>query len=153
MAIDPLRTNSFIDSCAFDPKYHPEDQAAEELLELNRRDTPFLIIAHSTEKEIDHPATPSGVKAEARAMIRSVDVQLTPPEEKLLRQIELLLAGSGKIENMRQDARHIFETQKYGSYFITTDERILKRKGALNRLCNITILKPSEFLSMVKGRR
>ena len=152
MPIDPLRTNSFIDSCAFDPKYHPEDQAAEELLNLNRRDNPFLIIAHSTEKEIDHPRTPSTVKAEARGMIRSVNVQLTPPEQQRLHQIEQVLAGNGEIENIRQDARHIFECQKYGSYFITTDERILKRKNALLQLCGVSILKTSEFLPMVKGR-
>jgi hypothetical protein len=37
----------------------------------------------------------------------------------LLQKIEAFFAGNGKVENITQDARHVFEAQKYGTYFIT----------------------------------
>jgi hypothetical protein len=32
--------------------------------------------------------------------------------------------SSGKSENLEADARHVFEAQKYGSYFVTRDARL-----------------------------
>ena len=54
------------------------------------------------------------------------------------------------MENIVQDAQHIFEAQKYGDYFITTDDRILKRAGKLYDLLKLRIVKPSQFLAMIK---
>jgi ribosome biogenesis protein Tsr3 len=68
------------------------------------------------------------------------DVQLTAGEVRKLREIEAILAGNGKIENIVQDARHIFEAQKYGSYFITTDSRILDRASKLRSATNVAIV-------------
>jgi hypothetical protein len=66
-----------------------------------------------------------------------------------LHRIEAILAGNGKVENIAQDARHIFEAQKYGSYFITTDARLLKRAAQIRLELSVTILKPSDFLEVV----
>jgi hypothetical protein len=49
---------------------------------------------------------------------------------------------------MRQDAEHVYEASKYGSYFVTTDERILKREKELFDLCTVTVVKPSEMLQI-----
>ncbi len=46
--------------------------------------------------------------------------------------------------------RHVFEAQKYGLYFITTDERILSRADSLHDLCRVIVLRPSEFLALLK---
>jgi hypothetical protein len=151
MAIAPSITNNFLDSCAFDPKYAPEDKASVELFDLYKKDKLLLQIAHSTQKEIEHPNTPAWVKAKAQNLIYTIQVQLTPNELAILRKIEAILAGNGKIENISQDARHVFEAQKYGSYFITTDARILDRAEALRKSCGVLIVKPSEFLALVKG--
>lgn len=150
MAINPSITNSFLDSCAFDPKYTPEDKASLELLELNERGKVLLQIAHSTQKEVEHPNTPAWVKAEAQSLIYTIEIELTPNELVIVRKIEAILAGNGKVENIAQDARHVFEAQKYGSYFITIDERILKRAQALRTCCGVEIVRPSEFLAMVR---
>ena len=56
--INPMISNIFIDSCAFDPKYHPEEQSSLKLFELYREGKINLIITHSNQKEIDHPKTP-----------------------------------------------------------------------------------------------
>ncbi|MGH8628481.1 MAG: hypothetical protein ACREYC_25525 [Gammaproteobacteria bacterium] len=84
-------------------------------------------------------------------MVFSIQVQLTPNEVAILRKIEGILAGNGKVKNIAQDARHVFEAQKYGSYFMTTDTRILDRAQALRDSCGVVIVKPSEFLALVKG--
>ena len=150
MPINPLISNNFIDSCAFDPKYSPEDEASAEIFGLSKIGKILIQIAHSTQKEIEHPNTPAWVKREASNLIYTISVSLTGGETKQVQEIETILAGNGKVENILQDARHIFEAQKYGTYFVTTDSRILNRAGKLRSICNIVILKPSEFLSMAK---
>mgnify|MGYP006291809083 CR=1 FL=1 len=147
---NPLITNNFIDSCAFDSKYEPEDRASLEIFRLREEDSLEVQIAHSTQKEIDHPNTPAWVKREAQNLLFTIPVDLAPEEIDRLPRIDTILAGNGKVENTRPDARHVFEAQKYGKYFVTTDSRILKRAEELFRLCQVTILKPSDFLSLVK---
>jgi predicted nucleic acid-binding protein len=139
-----------MDSCAFDPKYKPEDRASEEIFKLSKVGKVLIQIAHSTQKEIDHPNTPDWVKREALNLIYTIPVHLTDSELRKLREIEAILAGNGKVENILHDAKHVFEAQKYGSYFVTTDSRILDRAGTLCLACNVNILKPSKFLSLVK---
>lgn len=150
MSKNPFTTNNFIDSCAFDPKYEPEDRASLEIFRLSQEGKLSILIAHSTQKEIEHPNTPAWVKSEAQNLIRTMNVPLTADEVKKLREIEEILAGNGKVESIRQDARHVFEAQKYGSPFITTDSRILNRMDKLYAACTVKVLKPSEFLSLVK---
>jgi len=150
MAVNPLITNNFIDSYTFDPKYEPEASASLEIFELSEKDHFLLQIAHSTQKEVAHPNTPLWVRQQAGGLIFSVNVQLTDNEHQVLADIEAILTGNGKIENIQQDAQHVFEAQKYGSYFITTDNRILSRAQALRHRCTVTVLKPSEFLALLK---
>ena len=145
------RANSFIDSCAFDPKYAPEDAAAAELFRLHELDDLSLIVAHSTRKEIDHPNTPAWVKREAGSKIYSVDVQLTHSELMLKAQLLSIIAGNGNPEKMRQDANHLFEAQKYGQFFITTDQRLLKKAPDIAQACSLTVLLPSQFLALVRA--
>ncbi len=153
MPMNPWITNSFLDSCAFDPKYHPEDQAATELFRLHQKEGLGILLAHSNQKEVDHPNTPAWVKTKAAGLIYTTSVTLTPGEKSRLRKIHAILTGNGKPENVEEDARHIFEAQKYGSYFVTTDERLLNRADELKSACGVEILRPSEFLQLVRSRR
>jgi hypothetical protein len=151
MAVSPLIVNNFIDSCAFDPKYEPETSSSLEILKLSGETHFLLQIAHSTQDEIDHPNTPDWVKHQAQWLIYTIKGPLSPSEKTLLSDIETILAGKGKAESIRHDACHVFEPQKYGRYFITTDERILSRAQSLEGRCSITVLKPSEFLALVRN--
>lgn len=153
MSINPFISNIFIDSCAFDPKYKPEDEASVDIFLLHKEAVISIQIAYSNQKEIEHPNTPAWVKQEASNMIYTIPTTLTEGEIKKLREIEDTLAGNGKRENILQDAKHIFEAQKYGSYFVTTDSRILKRADILCSNCNIVIVKPSDFLIILNSFR
>ena len=95
MPVNPLITNCFIDSCAFDPKYNPEDEASYEIFRLFKDGELLIQIAHSTQKEIHHPNTPAWVKREALNLIYTLPVQLIESEIRKLREIEIILAGNG----------------------------------------------------------
>ena len=150
MPLNPWITNTFLDSCAFDPKYHPEDQAATELFRLHQTEHLGILLAHSNQKEVDHPNTPTWVKTKAAGLIYTSSVTLTPGEKSRLSRIHAILTGKGKSENFVDDARHVFETQKYGSYFVTTDARLLKRAEEIRAECGVDILCPSQFLAIVQ---
>jgi hypothetical protein len=144
-------TNSFIDSCAFDPKYGIEQLAAKEIFRLDAEHDLSLLIAHSVRKELEHPNTPEWVKREGLSRIYSIKVQLTRDEVALKKRIHAILTGNGRPEKMKEDAEHILEAQKYGSCFVTTDGRLLKRAADIHALCSVVILKPSEFLGYVRA--
>lgn len=150
--MNPWITNSFLDSCAFDPKYHPEDEAAAEILTLHKENGLGIRLAHSNQKEVDNPKTPAWVKSKAARLIYTTEVSMTPAERSRFETIHRIVTGNGKPENVKEDARHIFEAQKYGSYFVTTDEKLLNRAGELRDACGVEILRPSEFLRLVRSR-
>jgi hypothetical protein len=60
----------------------------------------LIQIAHSTQKEIDHPNTPDWVKREALDLIYTIPVHLTDSELRKLREIEAILAGNGKVSKI-----------------------------------------------------
>ena len=88
-----MRSNVFLDSCAFDPKYTPEDTASRSLYQLYEQGELILHIAHSTQKETDHPNTPAWVKQEANLFIFTNKVQLTDEEIKQKEKILNVLTG------------------------------------------------------------
>jgi predicted nucleic acid-binding protein len=150
MPPNPKISNIFLDSCAFYPKYSPEDRASQEIFQRHKSDElRALDIAHSNQKEIDHPNTPDWVKREAINLIRTIQTRLTPNELREKTEILSILARNGKPERMVDDANHVFEASKYGAYFITTDRRILDKRDELIKVCSAIIVKPSEFLKIL----
>jgi len=146
-----LRKHIHLDSCAFNPGCPLEGEAAIEILNLEEQSKLHLAIAYTTESEINHQNTPAEVKKKAISLIHTILVDLISGEKRRLREIEITLAGNGKIENIRNDARNVFEAQKYHCDFVTVDERILKKRDALEKLCTIKIYRPTEFLSVIKS--
>lgn len=146
--LDPRCTNNFLDSCAFDPKYAPEHECAQRVRALGNEGQVNLMLAHSNQKEIEHPNTPPDVKREAAGMIYTIATSLTPNEIKRKALLHEILTGNGKPEKYEADAAHVFEAGKYVGYFITTDHRILGKKAELQHVSGATILTPSEWLKV-----
>lgn len=144
--LDPRHASNFLDSCAFDPKYAPEDEAARQIRELGNSGVVNLLLAHSNQKEINHPNTPEDVKREARGMIFTIETVLTPDERERKARIRAILTENGNPEKYAADAAHVFEAGKYVGYFITTDQRILRKRQELSRVCAATIFTPTEWL-------
>lgn len=152
MTHDPLITNNLIDSCAFDPEPEAEAIAANEIFLLAEAGNFQLAIPYSTLREIDHPNTPAAVKSMAANQQFTIPVELTPDEARIQTEILRILTGNGKPESMRRDSENVFEAQKYGGHFITTDKRVLARATQLFVLCGLSIVKPTDFLATIKQR-
>lgn len=150
--INPAFANIFIDSCAFDPKYSPEDQASADIFRIHKQvpQQLKLTIAHSTQKEVDHPNTPAWVKRTADGILLSIEVGLNDEEQSRKALILSILTGNGNPDNYKQDAEHVFEASKYGPYFITTDDRILRKSRELATVCAAVIVKPSKMLEIIQ---
>ena len=146
--LDPRRTLNFLDSCAFDPKYSPEQESAKKINRLYDEGEVVVHVAHSNQNEVDHPNTPDEVKRQAASMIFSLETSLTPPELQRKAAIHAILTGNGNSQKFAADATHVFEADKYQGYFITTDERILGKKEDLGDICNAVIVKPSQWLAI-----
>jgi len=151
--LDPSRTTTFLDSCAFDPKYEPETTAAQHMLSLYQDQKIALIIAHSVESEIDHPNTPAAIKTLANDMNRTRNAPLTKSEQERLANIQTFFIGSGKVDKYQADAIHIFEAGKWCAYFVTVDHRILKHRVELQKLSGGVILRPSEWIDLYTRTR
>lgn len=148
---DPHRQNIFLDSCAFDPAFTPEDRAAKEIFERHENGQLLgLKIGHSTLKENEYPNTPDWVRRAAAGVLYAVDASLTPEEQADRERILDVLADNGSRDKMRQDATHVFEASKCNGYFVTTDARILKKQRELESVCAARIVRPSEFLALVQ---
>lgn len=146
--LNPYMCNIFVDSCAFDPDDGSEAKASEVLFKNNRLN---IMVVHSNMKEIEHPNTPSWVKQEARSKNYTIEMSLTSQEIIMKQEIHKILTGNGKPEKMAKDADHIFESQKYGDYFVTTDHRILAKRDKISKISNVRILRPTELLESIEG--
>lgn len=151
MLPNPFYQSVYFDSCAFDGGDEAEQHASIEVMELFEKNEGRINLVHSVKKEIDFSKTPQWVKDIANGTIHTIKVQLTPQEERELRDIESILVGSGNLEKRKADCMHVFEAQKYGRYFVTTDKDILKHRDAIKRrFGTLFIIRPTEFLEIVK---
>lgn len=146
--IDPYICNILVDSCAFDPDDENEAKASEALFNSERLN---IIIAHSNMKEIEHPNTPAWVKQEALSRIYTIETSLTPQEAAIKQKIHAILTGNGKPEKMVKDAEHVFESHKYGGYFVTNDNRILKKREEISNISNARIVRSTELLDSLEN--
>jgi len=139
--LSPEYAKTFIDSCAFNPGGE-EEKASRRILS----DRPEIIVAHSVQKEIAHPNTPSDVKALANSQIYTISTSLTPGEIQARDDIHVLVQGNAKPNKHKDDADHLFELYKFGGgYFITTDTRLLSLGKTLFDRYTITTMLPTEY--------
>ncbi len=146
----PYYTHAFIDSCAFDPDDDEEEECSRRLLARSNDGRLSIIIAHSVQKEIDHPNTPIDVKELANLLIYTIESDLTPELRGYREEIRDLVRGNAKIGRHENDADHIFELYKFGGgYFITTDNRLLSLSGELFCRYFVTTINPCKYESLL----
>jgi len=137
----PQYTHTFMDSCAFSPE-EEEEPASRRILEK----CPNIIVAHSVQKELDHPNTPEDIRQLSKAFIYTIEGDLTQEEIERRNEIRMLIQGNAAPGRHKNDADHLFELSKYGGgYFVTTDRRLLKHSETLFARYFITTIKPSEY--------
>ena len=117
---DPRRTNTFLDTCAFDPKVEPEHSAAQKIRAIRHAGQISILLAHSNQKEIEHPNTPADVKTEAADMNYTIAAPLTAAENERRALVHQAMTGDGNPGRYKANAHHIFKTKKYNkNLFIT----------------------------------
>ncbi len=126
--------------------WREEEKCSRRLLARSDDGELVIEIAHSVQKEIDHPHTPNDVKALARTLIYSKETGLIPDLQSRRDEIRMLIRGNAREGKHENDADHIFDLYKFGGgYFITTDHRLLSLSGILFSKYFVTTLKPSEY--------
>ena len=148
----PKYTQSFVDSCAFNPNDEQELASIQRLLSKCDEYGIALIIPFSVQKELNHPNTPNDVRRSSIPHIFTIDTELTAAELSKRSKIRKLIRGNAKLGKHEQDANHIFELYKYGGgYFITTDKRLLSKSKDLFLKYFVTTIKPTDFEAMLNS--
>jgi predicted nucleic acid-binding protein len=147
--LDPRICNITLDANAVDRT--PQTTAlVDRLLSLRDSEEINFVVPGSVRHQVEHPHTPGHVKDTMLPMIFSLPVEQTAPERETFRKVHALLKGNATSNKHDADARHLCEAAKYGGgYFITHDNRLLKKRGALRAhlgpaLCIVTL---TEFLN------
>ena len=149
MFLKPFKSNIYFDSCAFDGGSQEEQNSSIECRQILEQSGNKIQILHSVQNDIDYPKTPSWVKREAMSSVFTKETALEADELKKLKDIERIVVGNGNLEKRKPDCRHVFEAIRYGDYFITTDNGILKHSDIIFKKYHVYIMKPSELLKII----
>jgi len=149
MYLNPFNSNIYFDSCAFDGGSGSEQSDSIKCRKILEDSGNKIQILHSVQKEIDFPNTPDRIKKEAMSLLGTIETGLEKQEIEVLRDIENIIVGNGNLEKRRADCRHVFETVRYGDYFITTDKGILNRSKEIKIKYHIFLIRPSQLLEII----
>ena len=149
MFLNPFKSNIYFDSCAFDGGSQEEQNSSIKCRQILEQCGNKIQILHSVQKEIDFPKTPSWVKIEAMSSVFTKETALGYDDRKILRDVEKIIVGTGNLSKRKSDCRHVFETVRYGDYFITTDNDILKHSDIIFKKYHTYIMRPSELLEIL----
>jgi predicted DNA-binding protein (UPF0278 family) len=149
VTFNPYDDFIFFDSCAFDGgNLHEQDASnkARRILEMNGK---RVTLMHSVVSEIRHPNTPHWLQKIEPESFQTVRLNLSDQEMETLNEIERVIVGNGNVEKRKADCSHVFEAQKYGGCFVTTDEGIYKHAIEIKQKYGLNIVKPTAFLKLV----
>ncbi len=147
--VDPRLFNNFVDANFWDSSGIPnEDTSMQEILDFAEREEVTLILPFSVKAEVDHPNTPPEIKCLAARMIYTLQTNLTPDERKIRTKLQTLIQGNARAGKHDRDVYHLFEAEEYGGgYFITKDDRLLRKSEEVERLLSsLRIVSPSTFM-------
>ncbi len=121
-------------------------EKAREVLEQNKKK---VMLMHSVVSEIKNPNTPDWIQEIEPRSRKTVKLGLIDSEQETLKDIQRIIVGNGNLEKREADCFHIFEAQKYGGCFVTSDVGIYKHSDAIKQGYGLNIVKPSEFLELL----
>ena len=155
--IDPARCNVAVDASGLSRPAGDIVRAeqVDRLLELYSDGRLRLILPHGVWDELHRAGTPAAKSAAANEMIFTIKTSLTTDEQRRRQVIKAALQGNAKPGKHDADAEHLAEAAKYGGYFITHDERILKRSPALRDALGpaLQVVTLTDFLATYDGFR
>ncbi len=150
--LNPLKASRItIDANAVNRDGSEHDKLVDRLLGLVAAGTIGLIVPKGVRLEVQDPRTPAHVHETILPQIFTVPVGLNADEKRRHQIITAELQGNAKPGKHEADADHLFEASKYSGYFITHDERILKKAGRLGDVIppTLTVVTLEEFLTIL----
>ncbi len=149
--LDPRKCPVGIDANALNKDGSKHDELVERLLDLDRAGTIRLIAPHGVRREIQDPRTPKHVSEAVLSKIFTIPTPLSSQEQDARRALETGLQGNARPGKHAADAQHLAEAAKYCGYFITHDERILKRCHGLRLMLppSLTVVALADFLAIL----
>jgi predicted nucleic acid-binding protein len=148
--LDPRKCPIGIDANALNRDGSEHDELVERLLDLDKAGTISLIVPHGVRREIENPRTPKTVREAMLFRIFTIPTGLTSQERDIRKGIEAVLQGNARSGKHAADAQHLAEAAKYCGYFITHDDRVLKRSQGLGSLLppSLTVVTLAGFLAI-----
>jgi hypothetical protein len=141
----PRDCHNYLDSNLFD---RHDDNDANRILAMRESGVVSFVIAKSVKDEVDHPNTPPKAKAKASGMLFTFPVRPSADEDRKKERVYAILIGNAiNTEKHKPDANHVLEAGIHHGYFITIDDRILKKRGQLEAACGVRIVTPTEWLA------
>ncbi len=151
MKPNPFDEFIFYDSCAFDGGDLKQQEASLKVQKILESNKVKIILMHSVVSEIKNSKTPEWIRRKEIRSLKTVKLPLTEAEQLTLLDIQNIIVGNGSAERRRADCVHVFEAQKYGGYFVTSDEGIYKHADVIQAKYGLNIVSPDGFLKIVNS--
>lgn len=128
--LDPRKVNVLVDANAFNRDGTDKDRLVDRVLKLIGDGEIIVVAPHGVRNEVQDSGSPTQVQQAFASQLFTISTDLIRQERHSRLEIEAGLQGNAKPGKHAADASHLFEAAKYGGYFITHDERILKRAAS-----------------------
>jgi hypothetical protein len=146
---DPRYAGIRVDAHFFHDDIAPrEREAADRLIELAESMLVSMAIPHTVRAELDHPNTPP--EARLRASRLSYTMDTGEGDRARLNRAKAVMQGNAQPGKHHKDAAHLYDVALWHcSYFVTCDERILRKQAELREAVgDLWVVRPTELLAI-----
>jgi hypothetical protein len=146
---DPRYAGIRVDAHFFDDGIAPEErQAADRLIDLAEALTISMAIPHTVRTELDHPNTPISTKARAARLVYTLNTGMA--DYGRLSMVQTVMQGNAGAGKHHKDAAHLYDSALWQcAYFVTCDERILKKQNELRAIVSdLWVVRPTEMIAI-----
>jgi hypothetical protein len=132
-AIDPRRSNIALDANALNRRGTGHDALVDRFERLCDDGVLHVVLAGGVRQEVQHPDAPARKKEAMLPQIFNLRPGLTSEQQVQRGHVARILQGNAQLSTHAADASHLSEASETGcSYFITHDQRILKKRDELH---------------------
>ncbi|HXB80675.1 MAG TPA: type II toxin-antitoxin system VapC family toxin [Bradyrhizobium sp.] len=152
MPLNPRRTNIGVDANALDLDGSARDDLVRRFCAMSDAQELIVVVAAGVRNEVQNPKTPSNVQVAVLPQIFNLRPGLTSGQQEERRRLARILQGNADPSTHAADASHLSEAVETGcGYFITHDNRILKKRSELRPVIppTLQIVSLAEFFQIV----
>ncbi|MUK51444.1 hypothetical protein [Aliivibrio fischeri] len=150
MKPNPFNDQVYFDSCAFNGGTDEDIEAAGKLIHIFESTNNKIMLSYSVAEEMNHSKAPEDKRHRAEYSIKTVRIPLTDEETSKLKKIEEIMLGKSSSSKRKADCLHVFEAQKYGRYFVSSDDHIYPYAESIFNEFGLYIVRPIELLKIVE---